>query len=111
MLETLLRRAAAERASARARADVLRTEILALVRGHLPAGGRAWLIGSLAWGEFGNGSDVDLVFDGVDPARLVQIETDVARAAGAAVDVLLLDELPASFRARVEREGTSIHGA
>jgi predicted nucleotidyltransferase len=111
MLETLRRRSQEARRQAAARADAVRAEVVAIVRDRLPVGGRAWLIGSLAWGEFGVRSDVDLVFEGVDAQRLLEIEVAVARAADAAVDVLELGDLPASFRARVEREGRAIHGS
>ncbi|HXJ21564.1 MAG TPA: nucleotidyltransferase domain-containing protein [Polyangia bacterium] len=110
MLDTLRRRSAAARVQAAAQAASARAEVLALVRSRLPVGGRAWLIGSLAWGEFGSNSDIGLVFDGVDAGRSVEIETAVARSIGKPVDILSLTDLPASFRARVEGEGMAIHG-
>jgi predicted nucleotidyltransferase len=110
MLETLRRRSAAARTEAVARASSVRTQVLEIVRGQLPAGGRAWLVGSLAWGEFGTRSDVDLVFDGVDANSLLDLEIAVGRAADASVDVLQLCDLSAAFRDRVEREGLAIHG-
>ena len=76
----------------------------------LPPGATAWLIGSLAWGGFGERSDVDLVVDGVDRAELVGIERAVAKAAGVEVDLLELGTLPSQFRARVLAEGCEIHG-
>lgn len=110
MLETLLRRSEAAKREAAAHAAAVRAEVVAIVRDRLPTGGRAWLIGSLAWGEFGVRSDVDLVFDGVDTHHLMEIESAVARAADAPVDVLRLGDLPASFQARVELEGLVIRG-
>ena len=110
MLQTLRRRSAVAKQRAAAHAVALRTEVVDIVRKSLPSGGRAWLIGSLAWGSFGQRSDVDLVFDGVDEGKLAEIEIAVARAADLSVDVLQLRELPPSFRSRVEREGLPIHG-
>jgi len=80
------------------------------VRARLAPGGRAWLIGSLAWGGFGVRSDVDLVLNGVPAEVAVELERAVARAAKAPVDLLILETLPAAFRARVEREGLTLHG-
>lgn len=70
--------------------------------------GRAWLIGSLAWGGFGERSDIDLVVErlGVDAATL--LAEQLADATGRAVDVLVLDSLPASFRQRILDEGIDV---
>lgn len=83
---------------------------MAQVGALLPAGARAWLIGSLAWGGFGERSDVDLIVAGlkeVDAARIVEA---VSRVAGVDVDLLQLEELPETFRERVESEGIQIRG-
>jgi predicted nucleotidyltransferase len=110
MLETLRRRSSDARRVTAARTEVVRRDVVVIVRRGLPAKGRAWLIGSLAWGSFGERSDVDLVFDGVGDDRLTEIEIAIARATACPVDVLQLRELPASFQARVEREGLPLHG-
>ncbi len=111
MLDALRVRAADERKRAAERVVSVRAEVIGIVRTLLPPKGRAWLIGSLAWGDFGTRSDVDLVFDGVDPARLVDIETARVRRLDVPVDVLSLSDLPESFQGRVHREGIAIDGS
>ena len=81
-----------------------------MVRGLLPPGGRAWLIGSLAWGGFGAQSDIDLVLADVDGPQATTIEVAACKAVGVEVDLLMLQHLPRAFGERVEREGLAIHG-
>ena len=83
--------------------------VRASVRAHLPPGAHAWVVGTLAWGNFGPQSDVDLVLDGVASWLATEIETATARAANAPVDLLMLAELPADFRDRVLSEGVALH--
>lgn len=109
-VRTLRERARREQQQREAHAAATRVAVEEAVRTHLPEQGRAWLIGSLAWGGFGERSDVDLVLSGVGSAQATEIEDAVVQAAGTAVDVLELEELPASFRARVESEGCALHG-
>jgi predicted nucleotidyltransferase len=107
---TLRRRSSEARRTGEIRAAKLREQTIALVQPQLPQGGRAWLIGSLAWGGFGERSDIDLVLAGVDGAQATTIEAALGRAVGVEVDLLMLEALPPSFRGRVEREGLAIHG-
>jgi predicted nucleotidyltransferase len=81
----------------------LRREILDLrATGSLDA---AWLIGSLAWGGFGNGSDVDVVVRGSDPARIGALWGHLSDALDIDVDVLRLEDMPDAFRDRVLASG------
>jgi len=98
-------RAERERRAARIRQAVVRQ-----VRPLLPRGARAWLIGSIAWGGFGERSDIDLVLRGVGGSEATRIEDAVARATGLEVDVLDFEALPSAFQARVTSEGLSIDG-
>ncbi len=107
---TLRQRSADARRVAESRAAELRDRTVALVRAQLPSDGRAWLIGSLAWGGFGARSDIDLVLAGVDGRQATSIEIALCTALGLEVDLLTLDALPLSFRERIEREGLAIHG-
>ena len=107
---TLRGQAREARARDVARAAEVRGIVLGIVRPRLPAGARAWLIGTLAWGEFGARSDVDLVFEGTPDATITDIETELTRAAKVEVDALRLDDLPGPFRARVLREGIALDG-
>lgn len=107
---TLRHRSADARRAAESRAADVRDRAVTLVRAQLPADGRAWLIGSLAWGGFGVRSDVDLVLAGVDGQTAISIEVALYTALGIEVDQLTFESLPPSFRARVEREGLAIHG-
>jgi len=108
--EILRQRSAEARAQAEARARATREQVIQAVKARLPPGARAWLIGSLAWGDFGERSDVDLVMAGVDSTLATSIEVAVCRAAQAEVDLLTFEWLSPSFRERVEREGLAIHG-
>lgn len=107
---TLQKRSAELRRQAETRAETAREQALAIVRGLLAPKMRAWLIGSLAWGGFGTRSDVDLVLSGVDPERVGAIEDALLRTLRVEVDLLVFEELPVSFRERIEREGIAIHG-
>jgi predicted nucleotidyltransferase len=90
------------------RAADARRSVEQIVRERVNPPGQVWLIGSLAWGEFGEHSDVDLVFSAVDRALLLQVENEVARATGAPVDVLELHQLPSSFRDRILQTGLKL---
>ena len=107
---TLRQRSADARRVAEIHAADVRDRVGALVRAQLPVGGRAWLIGSLAWGGFGVRSDVDLVLDGVDGQTAISIEVAVCTALGIEVDLLSFEALPPSFRERIEDQGLVIHG-
>ena len=107
---TLRQRSSDARRAGETRAAKLRDQAIALVRSQLPANGRAWLIGSLAWGGFGERSDIDLVLAGVDAEQATFIETALGKAVDIEVDLLMLSDLPLSFCQRIEREGLAIHG-
>ncbi len=106
---TLQRRSAQAQARESERATSIRDGLVQLVRSSLPEGGRAWLIGSLAWGGFGERSDADLVFEGVRDARITEIEVLATKTYAIEVDTLILSELPLSFRERIERDGLALH--
>jgi predicted nucleotidyltransferase len=110
MVVTLQQRSARAREAALKRAGEVRAQVVELVRGQLPAGARAWLVGSLAWGGFGERSDVDLVLDGVSGPIATEIEIATTKATGLEVDLLPLRELSRSFQSRVQQEGLAIHG-
>lgn len=103
-------RAQQARAERERRAAEARRQVQVLVPPLLPEGGRAWLIGSLAWGGFGERSDIDLVTCGVSGPDATRIEDAVARSVGIGVELLELEALPSGFRQRVEREGIPLHG-
>jgi predicted nucleotidyltransferase len=103
--ELLRERESRLRASRDARAAAVRGGVRRAFSALEPHTGPVWLIGSLAWGGFGERSDVDLVVSHIDRQRADDLERAVAKATGVFVDLLFLDELPAAFRERVEREG------
>lgn len=72
---------------------------------------RAFLIGSLAKGRFGAGSDVDLVVEGLDERAAGRLYGELLEAAGVEVDLLRLEELSPAFCERVLTEGVLLHGS
>ena len=107
---TLRARAKVRQAAQEARAQVMRDRVVQSLRQQLAPGVMAWLIGSLAWGGFGERSDVDLVVAGADSAFATSLEMALTRDLGVPVEVLRAEDLPASFRERVERDGIACHG-
>lgn len=78
------------------------------VRTLLPDDAGAWLIGSLAWGGFGEHSDVDVVTRGLDERQASALERALLRELRREVDVLRYETLSATFRARVQQDGLAI---
>jgi predicted nucleotidyltransferase len=106
----LVRRRKAELDENTRRADevrvIVRAEVAALIREGLAR--RAWLIGSLAWGRFGVRSDVDVVLEGLAVARIGAVAERLAGHVHADVDILRIEEIPATFRQRVLAEGIEL---
>lgn len=100
---------------ARARREAVEREtrdrVLMTLREELPGGATAWLIGSLAWGGFGERSDVDVVVAGVSSEQATRLERALLRSAGVPVDLLQLEALPERFRERVTADGVRVDGA
>ncbi|MBI3186099.1 MAG: nucleotidyltransferase domain-containing protein [Myxococcales bacterium] len=69
---------------------------------------RAWLIGSLAWGSHGEGSDVDLVVEGLGVERETQTWVELCDLVQGSVDLLRIEELPESFARRAQAEGVPL---
>lgn len=92
------------------RASRLRAELEAALREARPATGfhRAWLVGSLARGGFGSGSDVDVVVEGASEEEAGRLWGALARRLDAPLDLMRLESLEPSFRARVLEEGVPL---
>jgi predicted nucleotidyltransferase len=69
---------------------------------------RAWLIGSLASGDFGEGSDIDVVTEGLPRDGEYAVRRALEDATRRQVDLLRLEELPESFREAVLRDGVPL---
>jgi predicted nucleotidyltransferase len=109
---TLVRRHRQTRDEVRAHAAQARASLEAVIGEQGKAGRfrRAFLIGSLAHGSFGAGSDIDVVLEGLAPDDVGLLYDALVSATHTEVDVLRLEELPPSFQERVEREGILLHG-
>ncbi len=106
LARALVRRHERARRDADLEAERVRASLLrALADAPPPSPRRQWLIGSLAWGGFGEGSDVDLVVEGLDAAEASALTAHLIFALPVPAHVLRLEELSPSFRARVLAEG------
>lgn len=68
----------------------------------------AWLIGSAAWGAFGERSDLDVVVRGLRSEDAVALADRLAERAGIEVDLLRWEELDESFRTRILAAGEKL---
>lgn len=104
---TLAARVVRSRARAEARragaVDAARAVCRELVREG--AIGEAWLIGSAAWGAFGDRSDIDIVVRGLASGDAVSLSDRLADRARIEVDLLRWEELHETFRSRILAEG------
>jgi predicted nucleotidyltransferase len=110
LARTLVSRHRSKRQLLAARAERLRVEVAAAMAAFLgsrPAA-RAWLVGSLARGELGERSDVDVAVSGVSPQDAAELSLALASRLEVAVDVLRLEELLPAARGRVEAEGVPL---
>ncbi|HYV45203.1 MAG TPA: nucleotidyltransferase domain-containing protein [Myxococcaceae bacterium] len=108
--QTFLARVTRELEEATQRADALRAtagEAAQILRGFGATG--VWLFGSLAWGEPHQGSDVDLLVEGVPAASWLDAVRAAERLfAGAQVDALRSEDSPRSLVDRVRAEGARL---
>lgn len=112
LANTLVRRFAEERTRCEHQALALRHAVDREMSDVLAEGviRRAWLIGSLAWGSFGPGSDVDVVVEGLAPESSGLLWDRLCGRLGVRVDLLQIENLPEAFRQRVLAEGVGLRG-
>jgi predicted nucleotidyltransferase len=107
LAETIKRRVRARNAELREQADRLRAEVQRWANEKVAAGTatRLWLIGSLATGLWGESSDVDVVVEGAPTAAEGRLWNELGERLGVEVDLLRIEDLPASFAESVRSTG------
>lgn len=107
LADTLIRHFRTEREAHEARAIQLRRDLGEWARAGKEAGllRHAWVIGTLAWGGWGVGSDVDVVVEGLEPGRDAGLWTELTSRTQCAVDLLEIETLPEGFARRVRDRG------
>lgn len=95
----------------RAAALALLPSLVAALVGELGAA-RVWLVGSLARGDFGPTSDIDLAVEGIPPARWLEAEETLERMGQGAfqIEVVPIESARRRFLDALEREGRLLHG-
>jgi len=112
LARTLVRRARRRREGDLQRTDAARAAVVGVLGEALDRNTalRAWLIGSVGWGEPHGRSDVDIVVEGLSPEDTASLWDQLSQACGFDVDLLRLEELDRSFRERVLSEGVEVRG-
>jgi predicted nucleotidyltransferase len=107
LARTLRTRSAQRRARAAARALRLRQLLLPAARLLVQRyhANHVLLFGSLADGTFSETSDVDLAVVGMPKGQYFDALADLMRLFGGPVDLVRIEEAPASLRECIEREG------
>jgi predicted nucleotidyltransferase len=107
---TLLQRERRRHAAVEARRAGLRARLPALVTTLSEEYGarRIVLFGSLAWGGFHAGSDVDVAVEGIAAERMPDAAATACETMDATVELFRLETLPASFRQRILDQGEAL---
>lgn len=72
---------------------------------------RVFLCGSLARGEFGEGSDIDLAAEGIADEGFFRAGAELERLAEPLrVDLVPLESATPAYRRDLERDGIALHG-
>jgi len=109
LAEVLIRRTAARREEAQQRSQAAKTQLVARLRA-LSEIERAWLIGSLGTPHFGEGSDADVVVEGLPQEAWGRTWSDLQLGLPVTLDLLRIEELEPDFAARVRAEGELVVG-
>lgn len=110
--EHMARRDRADQVAAASRVQALREAVPVLVERLRDAWGarRVWLFGSLAWGTADGASDIDLAVEGLRSEDYFSALADLLERAPGRVDLVTLEDAPASLAARIRAEGSLLHG-
>jgi predicted nucleotidyltransferase len=108
---SVVARIEARQRAASQRADLLREQAALAVRALVAEFGirRAWLFGSLAWGDPHGESDVDLLVEGLGSSMAAAAERRVAGIIDGPVDLVRVEEAAPGLVERVRREGICLH--
>jgi len=105
------RKAAEERAAGTRQASASHAALPGLVALLVGRHGarRVWLFGSLAWGQAGVGSDIDLGVEGLPSDRYFRALGDLLAVAPCRVDLVRIEDAPESLATRIRAEGEVLH--
>ena len=96
-------------AAARRRARARARQLAAILAQRYHAR-RVVLCGSLARGDFGRGSDIDLAVEGIPKSRFLAASAEGVRCAGEfAVDLVPIESAAPSYRGWLAQEGVVLH--
>jgi predicted nucleotidyltransferase len=109
LAEVLARRAAVRREEAHRRSLSAKAQLVARLRA-LPGIDRAWLIGSLGKPRFGEGSDADVVVEGLSLEAWGRTWSELQLGLPVSLDLMRIEELEPEFAARVRTEGELVVG-
>ncbi len=108
--KTLVERAARarERRESDARAARERAQVIAEALRDRHGATAVYLFGSVAWGGFHEGSDIDLAVVGLTARALALAAADAEAIAERPITLLDLDEAPVSLSRRIREEGVRL---
>lgn len=70
--------------------------------------GRAWLVGSLAWGSFGERAEIDVVIEAASVGIANAVAERIGDATGRPVDARAFETLSPTFQDRVLEDGLHV---
>lgn len=110
LARTLLARERSRREHNARRAEQLRRALSSWAAAAKASGlvGRAWMLGSLARGDWGDASDVDIAVEGLAPNCEASTWSGLEALLSSSVDLLRVESLPRPFAERIRAEGIEL---